>query len=306
VKRFAYDEQILSQPAAVQAVLDRPAPPRLDPAQPALFAGLGTSLHACRVAAAWMPGGRAVDAHELALRLPLGPADQVVVVTHGGTGPFAAAVLAKARAAGARSFAVVGETAPEPRADVVVRTCPAERARAHTVSYLTALAALGRLAGLDERLAEAPRLLREALAAPAPVESAGRLAGREPVLVVGFGLDAITASEAALKLKEATFAWAEGMPVELALHGPQAALRKGMGALVFTPAADDGGRTQKLRDLCRSIGVETVACGSGAEELRFPPCDELLRPLVSIVPAQRLAAEIARLAGGDPDHIRGF
>jgi glucosamine--fructose-6-phosphate aminotransferase (isomerizing) len=297
---FAFDGQIAAQPDAVQAVLDAPAPPRLDPARPILFAGLGTSLHACRVAAEWS-GGRAVDAQDLALRLPIHPGEQVVVVTHGGTGRFAAAVLAKARSAGARTFAVVGRGAPEPRADVVLRTCARESASTHTVSYLTALAVLGRMTGIDP--GDAPRLLREALAQPAPVAQAQRLVGREPVLVAGFGIDAITASEAALKLKEACYVWAEGMTVEQALHGPPAAMRAGMAAVTLTPAIDDGGRTQTLRDLCSSLGVESITCGTANEDLRFPACPEHLRPLVSVIPLQRLAAELARLTGGDPDRI---
>jgi glucosamine--fructose-6-phosphate aminotransferase (isomerizing) len=298
--RFLFDEQIAAQPDAVQAVLDRPAPPPLDPARPALFAGLGTSLHACRVAAAWS-GGRAVDAHELALRLPLTAADQLVVVTHGGAGRFAAACLAKARSASARTIAIVGESAPEPQADLVLRTCAQERASTHSVSYLAALAVLGRMLRVD--LSPAPRLLREALAEPAPTAVAERLARREPVLVAGFGLDAITAAEAALKLKEATFIWAEGLSVEQALHGPPAAMRAGMAALTFTPALEDGGRTQALRELCSALGVENITCGTTNEDLRFPQCAEHLRPLVSVVPMQRLAAELARITGGDPDRI---
>ena len=156
-------------------------------------------------------------------------------------------MLAKARAAGARTFAVIGEHAPALAADEIVRTCAAERAETHTVSYLTALAALGRMLGLD--LSPAPRLLDEALALPAPVEEARLLAGCDRLLLTGFGIDAIAASEGALKLKEATFQWAEGMAVEQALHGPHAALRKGMGAIVIPPARDDAGRTAALTAL---------------------------------------------------------
>ena len=289
--RFAFDEQIESQPDAVQAVVERPAPPRLDPSRPLLFAGLGTSLHACRVAAAWagFPAA-ALDAHELALRLTVPRDAQVVVVTHGGKGPFASAALAKARAAGARTFAVLGEHAPALEADVLLRTCPRERAETHTVSYLTALAVLGRMLGLDLR--EAPRLLREALTLP--VDGAEALAPCSALLVAGFGLDAITAAEGALKLKEATFKWAEGMPVEQALHGPHAALGRGMGAVLIPPASDDAGRTEALGALCGQRGVTTVVSA-------VPPCAEALRPLVAVVPLQRLTAEIARLCGGDPD-----
>jgi len=77
----------------------------------------------------------------------------------------------------------------------------------------------------------------------------------------------------------------------------QAALRAEMGAVLFPPAQDDGSRTRRLRELCLGLGVEVV-------ELRVPGCSEALRPLLSIIPAQRLAAEIARLTGGDPDHSR--
>ena len=289
---FLYDAQIASQPAAVAAALAREAP-RLDLERPLIFAGLGTSLHAARVAAAWAGfPAQALDAHELALRLPIPRGAQVVVVSHGGTGPFAAAVLAKARASGAQTFAVVGEGAPKLEADVVLRTCPAEKANTHTVSYLTALAVLGRMLGVD--LGAAPGLLRAALAQPAPLEEARRLAGCDPLLVAGFGLDAISAAEAALKLKEATFKWAEGFAVEQALHGPHAALRSGMGAILIPPATDDAGRTAALRTFCEKRGVAVV-------EPRIVACAETLRPLVAAIPLQRLAAEIARLCGGDPD-----
>jgi glucosamine--fructose-6-phosphate aminotransferase (isomerizing) len=291
--RFVYDAQIESQPDAVAAVLRRPAP-HLDSSRPLFFCGQGTSFHAARVAAAWAGyPAQAFESHDVALRGVIPAGAQVVVISHSGGG-YSPAVLRKARAAGATTFAVCGEAAALD-ADHLIRTCPPERAQTHSVSYLTALAALGRMLGLD--LDSAPRLLRDALAAPAPADEARRLAGKDPLLVTGFGLDAITAAEAALKLKEATFQWAEGLAVEQALHGPQAALRPGMGAVLFVPDGDDGGRTARLRELGRAVGVEMV-------EIRIAPCSDALRPLLSIVPAQRMAAEIARLTGGDPDCSR--
>jgi glucosamine--fructose-6-phosphate aminotransferase (isomerizing) len=291
--RFAYDAQIESQPDAVEAVLRRPAA-RLDPSRPVLFCGQGTSFHAARVAAAWAGyPAHAFESHDVALRVAIPAEAQLVAISHSGRG-FTPAVLQKARAAGATTFAVCGEAATVD-ADHLVHTCPRERAQTHSVSYLTALTALGQMLGLD--LAEAPKLLRAALADPPPLDEARRLAGKDPLLVTGSGLDAITAAEAALKLKEATFHWAEGLSVEQALHGPHAALRQAMGAVLFVPDRDDGGRTVKLRDVCARIGVETV-------ELHPRSCSEAVRPLLSIIPAQRLAAEIARLTGGDPDRSR--
>jgi glucosamine--fructose-6-phosphate aminotransferase (isomerizing) len=94
------------------------------------------------------------------------------------------------------------------------------------------------------------------------------------------------------------------MSVEQALHGPAIALREGMGAILISPAGDDGGRTRRLAQACAALGVVTLSCGSAGENLRFPSCDERVRPLVSAVPLQRLAAEVARIAGGDPDRTR--
>jgi glucosamine--fructose-6-phosphate aminotransferase (isomerizing) len=88
--RFALDDQIAAQPEAVAQIVSREMP-RLDAGRPAVFTGIGTSLHAGRVAAPWtwlVSGGRframTVDAHHLALCYPLTADDQVVVISHRG------------------------------------------------------------------------------------------------------------------------------------------------------------------------------------------------------------------------------
>jgi glucosamine--fructose-6-phosphate aminotransferase (isomerizing) len=316
---FALDEQIASQPQAVRNLLQRLEVPELNLQRPLIFTGIGTSLHACRVAVAWVniltAGGVrpvAINAHSLALNTMLRSTDQVVVVSHRGTKQFPRAVLDRARHMGAATVALVGEGAPEPEADTVIHTCPEERSSTFTVSYITALVALGHLAAqcvgsrgdaLLSALAILPEAIEQTLALPAPVEQAERIAGREPLLITGFALDAVTAVEAALKLKEGTYRWAEGMEVEMALHGPPAAFRAGMGAITITPASDDGGRTQAVRTLLHDLGVEVLTCGDQDEDLRFAQVSQLIRPLVAIVPLQRLTAECARLSGTNPDAI---
>src|SRR5439155_9889980 len=108
----------------------------------------------------------AVEAHELALRAAIPSGAQVVAISHSGGG-FTAAVLRNAREAGAQTFAVCAEGV-RVDADVVLPTCPPEQAQTHSVSYVTALAALARMLGLD--VSEAPRLLRAAVALPAPID----------------------------------------------------------------------------------------------------------------------------------------
>ncbi|HUY09763.1 MAG TPA: hypothetical protein VMW80_10015 [Candidatus Dormibacteraeota bacterium] len=319
--QFAFDDQVSGQARAVAEVLDSVEVPALDSDRPVLFAGIGTSLHACRVAAYWtaeLTGGRlrpwALEAHELALHGQFLSGDQVVVVSHRGTKRFPNELLARASAAGATTVSITGWGNQNPPGDFVLRTCPDERAGTHSVSYLTALAVLGklvaRLIGSDanafaKALADVPSAIAGTLAEPLPTEAAERLAHREPIVVTGFGIDAITAEEAALKLKEGTYIFAEGMSQEFALHGTPAAFDPRMAAILITPGRDDGGRLLDLRGMLLELGLEVLTCGAGVADLPFAEVEYLLRPLVAIVPLQRLVGELARLRGANPDAIRG-
>ena len=317
---FLLDDQIAAQPEAVRDALRRTEPPQLDPERPIVFTGIGTSLHACRVAAAWtaeITEGRlrpqALETHELALRDGIRAEHQIVVVSHRGTKRFPTALLDRAKKVGAASITVTGFGAADVAGDVVLRTCADETSMTHTVSYVTALAVLGRLiarlAGkrgeaLTNALESAPDAQERTLAVAAPVRAAEQVRDREPVLVTGFGLDAITAQETALKIKEAAYVWSEGMSVEQALHGPPAAYDERRVAITITPAHDDGERTAQLRALLADVGVTALTCGQDDEDLPFAPVHSLARPLVAIIPLQRLSAEMARLRGTNPDKIR--
>lgn len=318
--RFHLDDQITAQPAAVRAVLEREIPPGLDPRRPILFTGEGTSLHACRVAANWVARlsngairAHAIESHALALVAPLRADDQVVVVSHRGTKRFPGEVLQRARSAGAMTICVSGEGAAEIPADIVIRTCPDETSATHTVSYVSALAALARLVmplggeratEFEHALASVADAMEATLSLPPPAAAAERLAGREPILVTGFDLDAVTADEAALKLKEGTWHWAEGMSVEAALHGPVAVYGPRAAGIVIAPAADDGGRSAALAEVCHAVGMDVLHCGPGDSDLPFVEVSIWVRPMTSILPLQRLVAETARRVGSNPDTIR--
>lgn len=321
--RFAYDDQVNSQPAAVRDVLARVDVPALDPRRPLVLTGIGTSFHACRVAAEWvteLSGGRirpwAVQAHELGLHGPLRADDQVVVVSHRGVKRYPNAVLERARSVGAFTLTVTGQGEAEPAADVVLRTCLQETAGTHTVSYTTALAVLAKLAGAlvgepaESFLADLERV-PDAMAKTLALDGASKVADvlqdHAPVAIMGFGLDAITASEAALKLKEGTYVWAEGISTEFALHGTPAVFAPGQAAIVLVPGRDDGGRTIVLESVLRTIGVHAFRCGAlrDADEvdLLFADVDVLLRPFVNLLPLHRVVGELARLLDSNPDKI---
>lgn len=321
MKHFAFDEQIASQAGAVRAVLATTEAPLFDRTRPIVFAGTGTSLHACRVAAYWtaeLSRGRirpaALEAHEYALRGVIDPADQIVVVSHRGTKRFPHELFRRAKQAGAMTIDIAGNGAKDPGGDVVLRTCPDERASTHTVSYLTALAVLGRLvarligpaaAGFDAALSAIPDAIAATLTRPSPADLLPRMINRGPLFLTGFAIDEFTAEEAALKIKEGAYVWAEAMSVELALHGTPAVFEPRMAAIVLVPDIDDGGRTESLREMLHALGVEVLTAGTGDCDLPFEHVDYLLRPFVSIVPLQRLVAEWARHRGSNPDTTRG-
>jgi glucosamine--fructose-6-phosphate aminotransferase (isomerizing) len=320
--QFNLDRQIASAPQALREILDGVDVPQLDPARPILLSGIGTSLHAARVAAGWITWlsqgkirVRAVDAHDVGTWIPLRSEDQLVVISHRGTKVFPTAALERARAVGAATIAIVGQSAPEQVADHTLRTCANETAGTFTVSYLGSLAVLGRLAAkLDTSADQAfaagldalPRAVQETIGLGDPAAAAARIVDAETLLIVGFGHDLPTAQEAALKIKEGAWMWTEAMSPEFALHGTPASFHPGMAAAVIEPRQDDGGRTALLVSVLEQLDVRTTLVSERpGVDLAFTAPHPLLTPVTGIVPLQRLTAELARLRGTDPDTMHG-
>ncbi|MEU6440358.1 SIS domain-containing protein [Streptomyces sp. NPDC047046] len=315
-----FDRHVAEQPDVVEELLAHTEVPRLDPARPLVLTGIGTSLHACRIAATWvrrLSGGRirpvAIDAHDLALTESLTAADQVVVVSHRGTKRYPNEVLSAARSVGAATVCVTGQGAVLPDADVVLRASRQERASTHSVSYTSALTVLGRL--VCELLPDASKELADALAA-AP-DAMRRTLGLElsrratdtlvngaphPFLITGTGLDAVTAAEAALKIKEGTYRWSEALHTEFALHGTPAVFAATTAACLIRPGLPDGGRTDDLAGYLTALGAPVLISDSrpGAD-LPFADVPELARPLVTLLPFHRLVSAAAARLGASPD-----
>ncbi len=320
--QFAFDKQIASQADAVRTALTTGEIPQLDPKRPVIFAGIGTSLHACKVAAYWateLSGGRirpaVVETHDYALRGAIAAEDQIVVVSHRGTKRFPHHLFERAKTAGASTIAIAGHGAKNPGGDVVLRTCDDELSSTHTVSYTTALAVLARLVGklvggeaavkFAAALDTVPAAIAETLTKPAPIDVLPRLINKEPIFLTGYGIDELTVLEAALKIKEGAYLWAEAMSIELALHGTPAVFEARHAAIVAVPEEDDGGRTEAFLTLLNDLNIESVTLGAGDFDLSFAKVDYLVRPFVSIIPLQRLVAELARRRGSNPDTTRG-
>ncbi len=144
-------------------------------------------------------------------------------------------------------------------------------------------------------------------------ELAHDLKNTQDVIFIGRGINFPIALEGALKLKEISYIHAEGYPAGEMKHGPIALLDEevpvvtiAVPGVVYEKVLSNA-QEAKARD-ARLIGV-TVA-GEEADIfndiLAVPEVDELLSPLLTVIPLQLLAYHIAAHRGLDVDQPRNL
>lgn len=152
------------------------------------------------------------------------------------------------------------------------------------------------------------------------VRALGReIADAKVVLFLGRHVGFPVALEGALKLKELAYMHAEGFAAGELKHGPIALLEPGLPVVVVMPSPK--GRAVLHAKLLSNIqeirarGARAIVIAEEGDEtvrpyasnlLEVPAVPTLLQPLVSTVPLQVLAAEIARQRGYDVDRPRNL
>jgi glutamine---fructose-6-phosphate transaminase (isomerizing) len=244
----------------------------------------------------------------------------VVAISQSGQSPDLLAFVEMARSRGAQVLAVtnVGDSplAEAAHACLDVMAGP-ERAVAATKTYTGQLLALLALFGAPHGrrgLGALPEAAAEVLSgASAPVRGlAARYRYATRAVVAGRGYSSASARESALKLAETAYLSAHGYSAADLLHGPMAMLDEQVPLLLFTSAGPDAAQMRDLAGLARErqvdvdvIGDGTVTAGSLPALLPAGLAPEV-RPLLEILPAQLLAAELAVSRGHDPDAPRGL
>ncbi|WP_448574655.1 glutamine--fructose-6-phosphate transaminase (isomerizing) [Thermomicrobium sp.] len=139
---------------------------------------------------------------------------------------------------------------------------------------------------------------------------ADRLADAQHCYVIGRGLSYPTALEAALKIKEVTYIHAEGFAGGELKHGVIALIEEGSPCLVFSPLDETRADILSGAMEVRSRGGWVIGISPEPDEafhVHIPVADVGdASPLVSIVPAQLLAYELAVRRGLDPDKPRNL
>jgi glucosamine--fructose-6-phosphate aminotransferase (isomerizing) len=321
-------EKILRKRQAIELASDAVAPK-----ERIFFVGIGTSLHAARVAESWMrefSAGRILAHAEQSFELvhhPIAftPNDAVIVITHTGTTTASIEALGMARRAGALTVALTGEMSGEGvrSADFQIETCEQEVAFAYTKSYMTALAALAililRIVGRRELLAPAysgeeialvPALIREALHLEPQVRKlAKQMSPLARIEIFGTGVGWPTASEAALKIKEACYIAAEGFETEEILHGPFSETDSRAALIGLLTGRETDGRARQILSAAGELKMLRAAIAgpsanhdiSAEQILIVPETAEWLTAFVHLIPLQLLTYFLALERGLNPD-----
>jgi len=185
--------------------------------------------------------------------------------------------------------------------------------------YLAQLRGTVPLRRLHE-IADGTKLLPAAVDVVLNTSDAIRKVAREirrarSVLFLGRYINFPTALEGALKLKEISYIHAEGYPAGEMKHGPIALLDSSVPVVGIM--TEDRVREKMLSNLMESKAREApivVVANHGDEDAKaiadhvfwVPKVDELLSPIVNVIPLQLLEYHIADIEGKDVDQPRNL
>jgi len=328
-------DAIFAQPGALRLVTRgqgdaiESAAARLREVDHLLLTGVGTSWHAALVGELLFArfGGlglraRAVHAFELAsywteVRGKTG----AIVLSHGGARRYSREGLARVKAAGGAGLVITGRGAEAPaEADWTLRSVDLESSGAHTVSYTAALSLLATLAATTGSRTDVargvdaiPDMLAFLLGQESWEDLAERYGERRRYWFVGGGPNTATALEGALKMSEASHAPAIGFNCEQFLHGAWAALESEDLLVVIAPPGPSYERCLAAARVAKEIGAPVIAlvreddreiAALAAETIALPEVDELLSPILTVVPLQLFIYHVALRRGVNPDLTR--
>jgi glucosamine--fructose-6-phosphate aminotransferase (isomerizing) len=277
-------------------------------------------------------------ASEFRYRDPIVGSDSLVIaISQSGETMDTLMALRHAKAQGANTLAIcntVGSTIPR-EADAVLYTYAGpEIAVASTKAFLTQIIA-AYLVGLYlaqvrdamtqddihhvlEQLSDMPQAVDLVLDTVEPVRAIAReLATSTSVLFIGRHVGFPVALEGALKLKELAYMHAEGFAAGELKHGPIALIEDGVPVVVIVPSPSDRLHDKILSAIqeVRARGARILAIAEEGDErivpfsdhiVRVPAVPPLMQPLVSTVPLQVFACEMATARGHDVDQPRNL
>ncbi len=326
---------IQDQPEAIAQILDTQGPAADGLAELASRAGrvyvcgIGTSWHAALVGehlfrSVEVSEARAWHSFEFtAYPPPLSGDDLVIVMAHSGTKHYSGEALALAKESGASTALVTCLTseAKVDQADVVLRTTYRDKSSAFTISHTGAMTALAMTAsrvegggGLAQELKGLPDAMAAALKTEADVQAlVEKVRGYGWYGFAGWGPNASTAYEAALKINEAAYDVTTAFQLEQFLHGPYVATDQRCVVTLIAPPGPGYGRAVEIGKAVKATGGGLAALvEEGDEEMSsvadavvaLPRVSEALSSIVYLAPLQLFTYWLALDRGRNPDTFR--
>jgi glucosamine--fructose-6-phosphate aminotransferase (isomerizing) len=234
---------------------------------------------------------------------------------------------------GAQIFSVCntnGSTIPRESDAVLYTHAGPEIAVASTKAFATQLIAmylialhLGEIRGVIDRefvlaigdeLEELPNKVEQVLETVEPLRALTRqFKDAASMLFLGRHVGFPTSLEGALKLKELAYMHAEGFPGGELKHGPIALIDQGTPVIAIMPA-ENTLLAEKMASNVQEVkarGAVVIAISDGPVPaadhiIRIPPCHPFLQPVLSVVPLQVIAYEMAIARGNDVDQPRNL
>ena len=263
----------------------------------------------------------------------------VVVISQSGETMDTLMALRHARDQRARTLAICnvnGSTIPRESDAVLYTHAGPEIAVASTKSFLAQIVAcylvglfLAQIRGIKytdevaaivEDIRGLPQAVEQVLTQMEPVRELGRsLADADTILFLGRHVGFPVALEGALKLKELAYIHAEGFAAGELKHGPIALIDQGTPVVVVVPSPRSresvhGKVVSNIQEV-RARGARTIVIAEEGDDdvlpyadhvIRVPRTPTLLAPIVTTVPLQVLACEIADTRGYDVDQPRNL
>jgi glucosamine--fructose-6-phosphate aminotransferase (isomerizing) len=165
-----------------------------------------------------------------------------------------------------------------------------------------------------EQLSALPAKVEQVLETVEPLrELTRKFKDAQSVLFLGRHVGYPTALEGALKLKELAYMHAEGFAGGELKHGPIALIDKGTPVVAIMPV-EHSVLAEKMASNIQEVkarGAVVIAISEfdfvGADHLiRIPKIDQLLQPVLAVVPLQVIAYEMAVARGNDVDQPRNL
>jgi glucosamine--fructose-6-phosphate aminotransferase (isomerizing) len=298
----------------------------------------GTSYHACMIAKYWLEEFTDLEidvdiASEYRYRtLHSNSNEMLVAVSQSGETADTLSALRRANEDGLTTLAIVnvlGSTMTREADGVIYTHAGPEIGVASTKSFITQLVVLFLLAAKYGQLHGSDSIgsyLKELETLPEKVqwlldnrsiykEVAEDQFKKEDFLFLGRHLNYPLAMEGALKLKEISYTHAEGYPAGEMKHGPIALIDEQIPVVVLSPKSrvyekmvSNIEETQTRGGLVISVGMRDDKALKESSDyfVGIPDTDEILTPILTAVPMQLLAYEVAVQRGCDVDQPRNL